>query len=55
MLLLVEMVLDLLNKVSTIPDASACDYLNVFRINAQAIHYFNYSNNSAVVAGSAVK
>ncbi|MDX2278099.1 MAG: hypothetical protein NW218_00865 [Saprospiraceae bacterium] len=44
-LLLVEMVLDLLNKVSTIPVASACDYLNVFRINAQSIHYFNYSTS----------
>ncbi|HRI25172.1 MAG TPA: hypothetical protein PLZ45_10880 [Ferruginibacter sp.] len=44
-LLLVEVVLDLLNKVSTIPVASACDYLNVFRINAQSIHYFNYSTS----------
>ena len=43
-LLLVEVVLDLLNKVSTIPVASACDYLNVFRINAQSIHYFNYTS-----------
>ncbi len=33
-----EVVLDLLNKISTVPIASACDYLNVFRINTQSIH-----------------
>lgn len=55
MLLLLELVINLLDEVFTIPVASACDYLNVFRINALAIHYFNYSNNSAVVAVSAAK
>jgi len=45
LLLIVEMVLDLLNKVSTLPVASACDYLNVFWVNAQSIYYFNYSTS----------
>jgi hypothetical protein len=42
-LLLLKMVLDLLNKISAIPVASACDYLNVFRINTQSIHSSIYN------------
>lgn len=43
MLLLLEVVLDFLDKVSAIPVASTCDYLNVFRINAQSIHSSIYN------------
>ena len=42
-LLLLEVVFNLLDEISSIPVASACDYLNVFRINAQSVHYFNYT------------
>jgi hypothetical protein len=38
-LLLVEVLFNPLNKVSTISVAFACDYLNVFRINTQSIHF----------------
>jgi len=40
-LLLVEMLFNLLDKISAIPIASACDYLNVLWINTQSVHQSN--------------
>lgn len=35
----VEMILHLSDEASAVPFAAACDYLNVFRINTQSLHY----------------
>lgn len=40
-MLLVEMIFNLPDKISAIPFASACDYLNVLRINTESVHQSN--------------
>ena len=40
-LFLLKVIFNLLDKISAIPIASACDDLNVFRINTQSVHYSN--------------
>ena len=40
-LLLLEMFFNLPDKISAIPVASTCDYLNVLRIDTQSFHYSN--------------
>ena len=40
-LLFIEMLFNLSDEISAIPFASACDYLNVFRINTESVHYSN--------------
>ena len=39
-LLLLEMLLNAFNELSAISVASACDYHDVFRVNAQTIHCY---------------
>lgn len=42
-MLFTEVVFNLLDKISAIPVASACDYHYILWVNTQSIHYFNYT------------